>query len=252
MLFMRLFAHIKINIPVIQPFAWDETLTAWDRTLFFGRLPYEVLSPIMSNPLAIFLTYVAYNLWFFLMLGILLACAFGKQRSQLRTRYLTAFFLVWFVEGSLLAVLFSSAGPCFYAAIGLLPSPYEPLMHTIREASAVYPIFVLATQDMLWSGHMGEGTPFGISAMPSLHNAIAILMALAARHFNRRISLAFLAYAIWIFIGSISLAWHYAVDGLVALPVTIALWVFSGYLARWWHGTGIEAKGGTFAVQALP
>jgi hypothetical protein len=247
--FLVLFSHVKVNIPVFQPFAWDKTFTAWDRALFFNHLPFELLSPIMVNPFVLFLTNVAYNFWYVLMLGTMLACAFMRKRSEQRTRYLVAFFLVWLLEGSFLAVAFSSAGPCFYEALGIHPNPYQPLMKSLRDADSVLPIFALPTQDMLWSGYIGEGKPAGISAMPSLHNALAILMALAARPFGRLISLAFTAYAVWIFLGSIILAWHYAVDGLIALLVTVPIWALCGYLARWWHEAPSARKGGTFNAQ---
>ncbi|WP_162244687.1 phosphatase PAP2 family protein [Aureimonas sp. Leaf454] len=233
--FMSIFAQFKTMIPLIRPFDWDETFVAWDRALSFGALPHEILAPVMSHPVPLMLTNVAYNLWFFFMLGGFIGFAFAQRPSALRTRYLTAFFLVWFVEGSLLALVFSSAGPCFYGLLGLPADPYQPLLESLRAAGAVVPLFSLTTQDLLWSGYVGQGDSLGISAMPSLHNAMAVLMALAARHLGRRLGWAFAAYAVWIFVGSIALAWHYAVDGLVALPVTLALWMAAGRIARWWH-----------------
>ncbi|KQT85258.1 phosphatase PAP2 family protein [Aurantimonas sp. Leaf443] len=249
--FMTLFAHLKANIPAIQPFAWDETFTLWDRTLFLGHLPYEVLAPVMSHPLVLSVTDILYVGWFYLMWGVLLACAFQKQGSELRTRYIVAFFLVWLLQGNVLALLLSSAGPCFYAPLGLSPDPYQPLMATLRAADAEWPIFALTMQDMLWSGHVGASEPMGISAMPSLHNAVAVLMVLGAWRIGRALGLAFAAYALWIFAGSISLGWHYAVDGFVALPATVAIWIASGWLARRQHRSDLHpAATGGLAAQA--
>ncbi|UIJ71798.1 phosphatase PAP2 family protein [Aurantimonas sp. HBX-1] len=234
--FMALFAHFKVNIPAMRPFSWDATFTAWDRTIFLGDLPYQWLSLVMSHPLAIFLTSAAYTAWFFIMCSSFLACAFMTTKTELRTHYLIAFFLVWLVEGNFLALVFSSAGPCYYALLGLAPDPYQPLMAALHHASLSYPMDLLSTQQRLWSGYIGEGMPVGISAMPSVHNGVAVLMALAAWQVSRSLGIVFAVYAFWIFVGSISLAWHYAVDGLVALPVTLAIWVVSGLVARWWHG----------------
>nr|WP_246367668.1 phosphatase PAP2 family protein [Aurantimonas endophytica] len=172
---------------MIQPFAWDGTFTEWDRAVFLGSLPYAFLQPVMGIPFVVFLTNVAYNVWSFLMWGFLTAFAFSTARSELRTRYLLSYFLTWIVVGNCLALAFSSAGPCFYSAIGLLPDPYQPLMDSLRKADTVYPIFALTTQDMLWDGYIGERNPLGISAMPSIHNATAILMALGAWRFGRAI-----------------------------------------------------------------
>ena len=39
------------------------------------------------------------------------------------------------------------------------------------------------------------------------------------------------AYALVIWIGSIHLGWHYAVDGLVSIALTIVIWKLMGKLA---------------------
>ena len=44
---------------------------------------------------------------------------------------------------------------------------------------------------------------------------------------------ASLLFALVIFIGSIHLGWHYAVDGLVSFTVVIALWHGVGHYLRW-------------------
>ena len=35
-----------------------------------------------------------------------------------------------------------------------------------------------------------------------------------------------------IFLGSIHLAWHYAVDGIVAIAMALIIWRLAGWLAR--------------------
>ncbi len=72
----------------------------------------------------------------------------------------------------------------------------------------------------------------GISAMPSLHNAMAVLFACAAWHANRRMGWLFSGYAVLIWIGSIHLGWHYAIDGIVAAVLTIAIWKLTGLFHR--------------------
>jgi membrane-associated phospholipid phosphatase len=72
----------------------------------------------------------------------------------------------------------------------------------------------------------------GISAMPSMHNAIAILAACAALEINRILGWLLVLFAALIFIGSIHLGWHYALDGVVAAIVSIGLWISSAALLR--------------------
>lgn len=248
--FMVLFAYLKANIPAVRPFAFDETFSAWDRALFLGRLPHELLLPVFGHPLMILSTNAAYAAWFGLMWIALLACAFMRSATELRTRYLLAFFLVWFLEGNVLALLWSSAGPCYYGLLGLSPDPYAPLLAVLRQAGESVPVWSLATQAHLWQGYLGEADPLGISAMPSLHNAVCVLMALAAWRLDRRLGLVFSLYGLWIFLGSIALAWHYAVDGLVALPVTLLIWAGAGRFAAWWHRGAARAREATEALPA--
>ena len=48
------------------------------------------------------------------------------------------FFLMWILIGGILAVVFSSAGPCYYGRLGLSPDPFADLMAYLRGACARY------------------------------------------------------------------------------------------------------------------
>ena len=52
-----------------------------------------------------------------------------------------------------------------------------------------------------------------------------------------------------IFIGSIVLAWHYAIDGYVAAALVLVLWWLMGHVSRWWHGRAAHAE---FAAAIAP
>src|SRR4028118_2299777 len=71
----------------------------------------------------------------------------------------------------------------------------------------------------------------GISAMPSVHNVLAALFALAAFQLNRTAGIAVSIYAAVIWVGSIHLGWHYALDGLVAFGLTYGIWIVCGKVA---------------------
>ena len=64
--------------------------------------------------------------------------------------------------------------------------------------------------------------------MPSMHNAQAALFAVFAYSLNRRFGHAMLAYAALVFVGSIHLAWHYAVDGIAGIAGALAIWWVCG------------------------
>jgi hypothetical protein len=69
-----------------------------------------------------------------------------------------------------------------------------------------------------------HGLASGISAMLSMHVSIAALMAMTLYNVNKILGYIAWIYTLIIMIGSIHLAWHYAVDGYLALISTTLLW----------------------------
>jgi hypothetical protein len=70
----------------------------------------------------------------------------------------------------------------------------------------------------------------GISAMQSLHNAIAVFYVLAAFRIGKLIVWFRVGCTVIIFIGSIHLPLHYSVDGVVATIGMGVIWRSVG----WW------------------
>jgi membrane-associated phospholipid phosphatase len=64
--------------------------------------------------------------------------------------------------------------------------------------------------------------------MPSMHVASSCLMALGAYQISRPLGRAMAVFAALIWIGSIQLGWHYAVDGIVGAAMTFAVWRMAG------------------------
>jgi hypothetical protein len=235
--FIYVFGLMKANITVIQPFAWDVTFDRLDVALHFGHRPWEWLQPVLGYPLITFLVNFNYNIWFFVMIGFWVYYAVLASPGVERTRYYLSFMLVWMIGGSFFAILFSSAGPCFYGEgrLGLSPDPYAALMAYLRSVNEVFPVWALATQDMLWA-HREQSSAFGgVSAMPSMHNATVLLFLLTSRGWPRWVRLLLLAHFVLVYLGSIHLAWHYAVDAYLAWAIVLAVWWATGPLARWWE-----------------
>ena len=85
-------------------------------------------------------------------------------------------------------------------------------------------------QARLWESFLGnDAIPYsGISAMPSLHVAIAVFVLLVARSAPKWLSLPFLAYVVLIMMGSVHLGWHYAIDGYVGAALAVLCWWVAG------------------------
>ena len=237
---MTFFAAYKRMLPHVMPFSHDAAFAEADRWLFLGADPWQVTHALFGGAWATYALQVAYNLWFFLMWLSIIYALLRVDRVAVRARFVLAFPLCWVIVGSLAATLMSSAGPCFYALVGA-GDHYLPLMARLAaidvELKAIAPnlgLGALGMQDMLWQGYVSERELFGggITAMPSMHVTIAVLMACAARRIDRRLGHALAAFAFIIWIGSIHLGWHYALDGVVALPLTLGIWRLSGWLVE--------------------
>lgn len=234
--FMFIYSEIKTNIPLINPFSWDSYFAQLDRTLHFGIDPWKIVDPFFRlSDYLIFILNANYGLWFLFMWFTFTAFAFRRELSVERTRFFLTFFITWGVGGSLFAVYMSSAGPAFYTDLGLSPDPYAPLMQHLAEVNKTVPIWALDLQRLVWDGYANKGHNFGISAMPSMHNATALLLALGAWKLNRAAGILLSIHAFLIFIGSFYLAWHYAVDAYLGWAITLIAWFGSAPIANWWH-----------------
>ena len=239
-IFMYVFVGVKASIPKLNPFSWDLYFAELDRILHFGLHPWQWLQPVLGHPLITFFINVNYNCWFLVMWMTWVYFAFADRPSVLRTRFFLSFFLMWILIGGILAIVFSSAGPCYYGRLGLSPDPFADLMAYLRGANEILPIWAIPVQDVLWQGHVGKSAVDGISAMPSMHNGSALLFALAGYQVSRFAGRLLSAHAILIFIGSIHLGWHYAVDSYLAWALTLAIWFAMAPVSRWWHGTAAQ------------
>ena len=184
------FVYVKSAIPLVQPFAWDKAFMQLDRVLHFGWHPWQLLQPLLGLPIITVVVNFFYNLWFFVMFFCLFLQGFAATNARPRQQFLLAFVLAWMIGGSVLAIGFSSAGPCYYSSIGLSPDPYQPLMDYLNRANQEFPIWALTAQQILWDAYSGDDTPYsGISAMPSLHVTIAVLQAFMGWHVHRWLGL---------------------------------------------------------------
>lgn len=226
-IFMAQFVELKSAMPILAPFSWDMAFAKADLWLHGGRYPHEWLGFITASPVLMSFINVLYHLWFFVMWAALFIAALQERHSPLRGQFLNAFFLIWVVAGLATAYGFSSAGPCYFDHLGLGPSPYAGLMATLKAHAAVAFLPAMDVQQMLWQARE-TGQVAGIAAFPSLHNAVSLLLTLAAFRISRWLGLGMVAFTAAIFIGSITLGWHYAVDAYGGWAIALLLWKVTG------------------------
>ncbi len=232
--FLPLFALLKPLIPLLNPYDWDPVLIQWDRAIF-GTDPWRLLQPIVGFPIVTAALAVIYHAWFGLIYPGALIFLYVRRTEGIRRQYLLAFMLTWFVGGFLLASGMASVGPCFLEAVTGDPRFSEQMAY-LNAADEQIPVVVLHVQEILLKTYLanGPGSGAGITAMPSMHVAIAFLFWLAIRRVSRNAGHWFFALFVTIWIASVHLAYHYAVDGLVSVILVTVLWRVSHIvIARW-------------------
>lgn len=229
--FILTFPVWKAQIPTFNPYSWDMAFAALDRTLHFGIQPWEALNAVTGYGWITISLDKIYYLWFPAIFMALGAAALSAE-NRVSQRFLISFALSWIIIGVALAIAFSSAGPIFLDRLTGAPGEFAALTANLEAVDAVHTLRTIQVRDQLWASYLGMDTGIvsGISAMPSMHNAICVLMFLAARHIHRVVAIAAGLFALVIFTGSVHLGWHYAIDGYASAILVAVIWKVSARL----------------------
>jgi hypothetical protein len=208
---MGVLTWTKIMLPLASPFWADPVLANFDHALFRVD-PWRIAEVLFGWGAP--LVDAAYVTWLpikFLTLATLLA----SRESCNKAQALLSYFLIMAFT-AIGQYLLSSGGPVFFERLGFgdrfAALPIEP--------------WVKLTSSYLWHDYARAGGDIGtgISAMPSLHVAIALWVALVIRARAPRWKfLGFLYFAL-ILVGSVLLGWHYAADGIAATAIALLSW----------------------------
>ena len=225
-LFTSSFNTFKQTIPYLHPFSWDEPLMRLDHFLHFGNHPWKLLEWMLSHPWLIRGIDYAYMLWFGFLVLFTIWMAWTTHR-RLRLCFFLTTVLSWAILGSCLGTVFSSAGPCYYSKVtNAVDDPFAPLMRKLEDVNKRTPLYAIENQSGLWEANgRREWIPYGgISAMPSIHVAMAAIFALAAFSVKKWLGIFFSAYLLLIQIGAVILGWHYAIDGYFSIIIACLIW----------------------------
>jgi len=231
------FSKMKAAIPLFNDYTWDATFIAWDRAIFFGQDAWEVMQPVLGYPIVTATLALLYHLWLLLLYPGVLWFAFARMDQTVRRRFFLTYVLSWTVVGGAMATAFASVGPCFVGPL-LGDRTFDAQMAYLNSANAEVPVMTLRVQQMLldWFYADANGLGSGITAMPSMHVAIAFLFWLAMRQAAPRAAAWFGLFFAITWVSSVHLAYHYAVDGLVSVIAVTLLWQLSGWVFAVWDG----------------
>ncbi|QIK95668.1 hypothetical protein G7076_03555 [Sphingomonas sp. HDW15A] len=203
---MIAFMWAKPLLNYLVPFWADPLLLKIDSIILLGVRPDRFLAGLNTDGLAIFY----HRFWFAMMVAALLY-TLTLQPSRRKSALLLTYFALWTFVGPIVHSLLPAGGPIFYERLGHghLFVPGAPKTNELA--------------DYLWSiySKTGFGPGAGISAMPSLHIATIVWVCIVARG---RWRWPTYAASFLIFLLSMSLGWHYAVDGIVGGFAAIALY----------------------------
>lgn len=225
-LFTGAFTTAKSLINALTPFHADPMLARLDASLHFGVDPWRLLQPVLGHHL---ITRAIQNLylsgWGTLLMGFSAAVAFWPRLTHIRNRFFLTYFAAWIVLGNVLAALFMSGGPVYFGDITGDHARFAEQIRYLAFSDGMENSSV-KLQHTLWrfyaEGRVHIGT--GISAFPSLHVAMVTLFTLTAFEIDKRLGWLIGALALTIFLGSVHLGWHYAVDGYVSAAFVLAVW----------------------------
>ena len=242
------FLHVKHLVLWFNQTNHDLTLWNFDRWLHFGYQP-NILAMAAISPYQVLAVLIDWLYFKYFVYKLLIALFFLLETHgrKLTDAYIFAYVMLW-AFGCIGYLLYPADGPC-YAVLGhnsVGPSDAElhhvftfPITTNVPESYidqyAESKIWTAkAFQVELWSdrqaflqGKRLPGMFYGIAAMPSLHVAAVVFIAVFLFQVSSVAGAFASLYACVIFIGSMFLQWHYAADGYAGLLVAILICVIS-------------------------
>lgn len=227
--FFLCFTLVKTTLPLIVPYWADPMLAAADRAVHFGADPWRLTNALLPDwPSAWFEGYYL-GLWMLPAQHFpALLALFDDNRERIRT-YLILYLWSWVGIGNVFAALFMSVGPVYHDRL-LGGSQFAGLADALDTGGITGGSIGMA-QDYLWSLHLSglQAAGSGISAFPSVHLAVATVLALYVVDRFRWTLVPMILLVAGYEVLSVHLGWHYAIDGYFSIATVLGV---RAWLAR--------------------
>lgn len=221
---VTMFVHLKQFIPNLNTALWDSPLWRLDAWLHLGWEPAPAVSDWAGEKGWLELLDQAYVLFFPVAIVVPPFFLVSRTLRPHRSRFLFGYCLLWMV-GSLVYVLWPALGPVYYR-----PSRFVWL----EEAPYARHLQVTLIQDYIRfradPGYYAMKLSDGVAALPSMHVGVLAFFAMATWRL-RPLSIALWLSTAVTFVGSLALAWHYAVDGYAGVALGAVCWWVAAYAA---------------------
>lgn len=224
-------------LPLLGDYHWDPVMIQLEEIVHGGRSAMDWLGGLYEYPWIIRAIDKIYILWFPVMFGTTSWVVFCDRNRVRRLQYLWVYCVSWMVIGTGLAIALASVGPIylkdFYPDMPLNGyTTHLAALQSIHDQTPLRALDIAVTLKDLW----GDETKLdmnAISAMPSMHVAVAWLLVLYGFAVRRWWVMAFMgAFFATIMVGSVVLGWHYAIDGYVSIAIITAMWAVTGWALR--------------------
>jgi hypothetical protein len=226
------FGMFKQMVMPMAGFPLDAPLAALDRVLFFGNDPWRLTHALFGSVRATQrIDFLYSKAWMVFMYGFPAMVVGLHEARAMRVRLISCWVLSWVLIGGLSAWVLASAGPCYYthfigpdAGFSALNLRLHDLLQQAQATGGK--INAVAFQPILLSAYRSTtyAPAGGISAMPSMHLAMATLFAIGAFQSARWLGWIMVLFWVAIWVGSVHLGWHYATDGLAGTALMLLLW----------------------------
>jgi hypothetical protein len=208
------YRNLKSVVPLVRPDdLFDGQLAAFDRDLFAGHDPADLLHGLLGTGLATHIFSGVYMLFFLFIPGTLAVALVFSRDIRGGLFYATAQSLNWLLGAASYFVL-PSLGPIYVD-----PGAFAGLAHT--EAAHLQAVLLEQRVEFLRDPAIGMAQSIG--AFASLHVSIFLTGALAAHILGLRRAVKVIAWALVVLTvaATIHLGWHYVADDLGGVVIAI-------------------------------